>query len=99
MKLDVPGHGVPVQSQLLGNPADGPVTLMQRKNRVDRGHTEQVRHVCPPAAGSAEGYKANHPPQGGLFCGRLEVAYFGRSLTTGGKVAKSAGRRQWKAVK
>jgi hypothetical protein len=39
---------------------------MQRQDRVDCGHAEQIRHACPPAAGFAAGYKPNPSPQSGL---------------------------------
>ncbi len=67
VEVDMPGDGVAVQSQLLGNASDRPMTLMKSQDGVDGGHAEQVRHVCPPAAGSAEGYMPNGPPQSGLF--------------------------------
>ena len=67
VEMDMPHDAVAVQSQLLGNASDRPVTLMKHQDCVDGGHAEQVRNACPPAAGSAEGYTPNRPPQGGLF--------------------------------
>ena len=50
----VPRHRVPMDAQGGGNPAHGPVAPMQRKDGVDLGHFELIRHVAPRVDGTAK---------------------------------------------